>query len=101
MLRRKLALYTLFYIAGITAGFFMSERGRTAEAAGFCAAVAAAVFFTEQNSYAGSVPRDEKGREAAPGGKHLDINKEAVKKQKIILITVFLTGAAMFMLRCM
>ena len=43
MLRRKLALYTLFYIAGITAGFFMSERGRTAEAAGFCAAVAAAV----------------------------------------------------------
>ena len=28
MLRRKLALYTLLYIAGITAGFFMFERDK-------------------------------------------------------------------------
>ena len=101
MLRRKLALYTLFYIAGITAGFFMSERARTAEAAGFCAAVIAAVVFTEQNSYAGSVPKEARGEEALLRGKHLDFNREALKKQKLILIVIFFAGAALFTLRCM
>ena len=52
MLRRKLALYTLLFIAGIAAGFFMFERSRTPEAAGFCAAVIAAVFFS--GPYGGS-----------------------------------------------
>ena len=101
MLRRKLALYTLFYIAGITAGFFMSERGRTAEAAGFFVSVFAAVIFTEQNSYAGSAPKEDRGRETPSGGKHLNINKEAVKRQKTVLIVIFLAGALLFDLRCM
>ena len=57
MLRRKLALYTLLYTAGITAGFFMFERSRVIEAAGFSAAVIAAVFFTDQGSSAGIFPQ--------------------------------------------
>ena len=47
MPRRRLALYTLFFIAGITAGFFMLERSRILEAAGFCAALFAATCFSD------------------------------------------------------
>ena len=98
MLRRKLALYTLLYIAGIAAGFFMFERSRTIEAAGFCAAVIAAVFLTDQGSTAVSFNR-RTGRESISSGKHMNLNKEAVERQKIILVMLFLAGFLIFSFR--
>ncbi|MBR3330889.1 MAG: DNA internalization-related competence protein ComEC/Rec2 [Mogibacterium sp.] len=101
MLRRKLALYILLYTAGITAGFFMFERSRTIEAACFCAAVIAAVFLTDQGSHAGAFPRNDSrsSRNSINPGKHLNVNKEAVDRQKTILAIVFLAGFLMFAFR--
>ena len=104
MLRRKLALYTLLYIAGITAGFFMFERSRTIEAAGFCAAVISAVFFTDQGSSAGVFPKGGKRGKKRRNDKshherHLNFNKEAIEKQKIILAILFLAGLLLFAFR--
>ena len=59
MLRRKLALYTLLYIAGITAGFFIFEKTRVLEAAGFAAAVIAATCFSDLPDTAHSFFRRE------------------------------------------
>ena len=73
MMRRRLTVYTLFYIAGITAGFFAFERSRIIEAAGFCAAVIAAVFFT-------------------------DTGKDA-NTQKAVIAMMFFTGFLMFSFR--
>ena len=73
MLRRRLTVYTLFYIAGIAAGFFMFERSRILEAAGFCAAAAASVYFTEP--------------------------KEAEKTQKVIIAILFFVGFLLFSMR--
>ena len=76
MLRRRLALYTLLYIAGIAAGFFIFERSRSLEAAGFCAAVIAAVLFSDR----------------------ADTN-EAVNTQKAILTIMFMAGFLLFAFR--
>ena len=73
MMRRKLAFYTLLYIAGITAGFFIFERSRAPEAAGFCAAFAAAICLSE------------------PIG----------QKQKAILVLCFLAGFLLFSFRAL
>ena len=73
MMRRRLTVYTLFYIAGITAGFFAFERSRIIEAAGFCAAVIAAVCFT-------------------------DTGKDA-NTQKAVIAMMFFTGFLMFSFR--
>ncbi len=75
MPRRKLALYTLLYIAGITAGFFVYERSRIIEAAGLCAAVLAAVFFTDADE------------------------QPLVRRQKKILAMMFLAGFVIFSFR--
>ena len=101
MLRRKLALYTLLYTAGITAGFFMFERSRVIEAAGFSAAVIAAVFFTDQGSSAGIFPQKKNrlNSNSDHGGKHMNLNREAIEKQKTILAVLFLAGFLLFAFR--
>ena len=103
MLRRKLALYTLLYIAGITAGFFMFERSRTLEAAGFCAAVIAAVFFTDKGSSAGIFPKKKSSFSSNSdyGGKHINLHREVIAKQKTILAVLFLAGFMLFAFRSM
>ena len=99
MLRRKLALYTLLYIAGITAGFFMFERARITEAAGFCAAVIAAVFFTEASAQADSFSHKRRWNEAAPAEKHLNMKTELIDNQKTGLAMMFLAGFLIFAFR--
>lgn len=126
MLRRKLALYTLLYIAGITAGFFIFERSRIIEAAGFCAAVFAALIFTNPAGSTGIFSKNEKKRHSSaisqtrnqnydgnfnhhPNNnlsdnsacleRHLNYNHEELKKQKAILAMLFLTGLLLFTLR--
>jgi len=96
MLRRKLAIYTLLYIAGITAGFFIFERSRTFEAAGFSAAVIAVVFFSDQTDKARVFAKSEVRSE-----KHLDEGSEAIKAQKTVLVIMFLAGFLLFAFRSM
>ncbi len=95
MLRRKLALYTLFYIAGITAGFFIFERFRIAEAAGFCAAVIAAVLFTRPPGHLYLSQRRTEDNSA----RHADNGKEYLKGQKTILLMLFFAGFLLFAFR--
>lgn len=101
MLRRRLALYTLLYTAGIAAGFFMFERSRATEAAGFCIAVIAAVMLTDNNSsgsmFYGRVRTDDQEYSE----KHLNIRKEEIKSQKAILIVMFFAGFLLFSIRAM
>ena len=99
MLRRKLALYTLLYIAGITAGFFMFERSRTLESAGFCAAVISTVFLTDD--YGRSISFSHKRRRDGTGAmeKHLNLYKEEADMQKKILAMMFLAGLLLFAFR--
>lgn len=47
MLRRKLTAYTMMYIAGITAGYFMSEQVRPVLAFGLLASVLLAILFAD------------------------------------------------------
>lgn len=83
MSRRRLALYTLLYIAGITAGYFMFERSRMPDAAGFITAVISAVLLTSQS-------RSERS---------CDITDGSLTRQKTILITIFLGGFLLFAVR--
>ena len=85
MLRRKLALYTLLYIAGITAGFFMLERARALEASGFAAAVIAVAVFADLPDTAQYSFRRETRNQTDHSDKHLNIGKEAIRTQKTIL----------------
>ena len=99
MLRRKLALYTLLYTAGIAAGFFMFERSRIPEAACFCAAVFAAVFFTDPSGRAKAFPGRQNIIEERSAAKHTDVGKEIQNKQKTILVLLFSAGFLLFALR--
>ena len=99
MLRRRLALYTLLYIAGITAGFFMFERSRTLEAAGFSAAVIAAVFFSDQEGTAHSVFNKDRQHVTDHFELHLNYGKEVIKTQKTILAMMFMAGFILFAFR--
>ena len=99
MLRRKLALYTLLYIAGITAGFFMLERARALEASGFTAAVIAMVVFADLPDTAHYSFRRETRNQTDHSDKHLNIGKEAIRTQKTILAIMFLAGFLGFALR--
>ena len=99
MLRRRLTLYTLFYTAGIAAGFFIFERSRVFEAACFCAAVIAAVFFTDPSGRAGTFPGRYSTGNETPAPKHLDIGREIKNRQKTIVVMVFLAGSLLFALR--
>lgn len=92
MLRRKLALYTLFYIAGITAGFFMFERSRVLEASGFTVAVIAVIFFSDLPDTAHSFFNRNSRNGMGHTDKHLDIGKDVSKTQKTILAIMFLAG---------
>ena len=47
MLRRRLCSYTVFFISGIAAGFFMLERSRFISAAAFTAAMLTAALSVE------------------------------------------------------
>ena len=99
MLRRKLALYTLLYIAGITAGFFMFERSRTLESAGFCAAVISAVFLTDGSGRSTSFSHKRRRDGTGVMEKHLNLYKEETERQKKILAMVFLAGLLLFAFR--
>lgn len=99
MLRRRLALYTLLYIAGITAGFFIFERSRTLEASGFCAAVIAAVRFSDLDGAPVIDRGRENGIEPSYTAKHLDLRREAEEKQRTILLLFFMTGFLLFAFR--
>ena len=99
MLRRKLALYTLLYIAGITAGFFMFERSRTLESAGFCAAVISAVFLTDESGRSISFSHKRRCDGTGTMEKHLNLNKEEADRQKKILAMMFLVGMLLFTFR--
>ena len=101
MLRRRLALYTLLYTAGIAAGFFMFERSRTTEAAGFCIAVIAAVMLTDNNSSGSMFYGRERTDDQEYSEKHLNIRKEEIKSQKAILIVMFFAGLLLFSIRAM
>lgn len=101
MLRRKLALYTLIYIAGITAGFFMFEKARIPEAAGFCAAVICAVRFTDRSSAAGAFPGKKRDNNSSYMEKHNNFSKEVIERQKIVLAVFFLAGFLLFTVRYM
>lgn len=50
MIRRKLTAYTIMMIAGITAGYFLSERIRPFSAAGFLFTVSLAIAFFEDTN---------------------------------------------------
>ena len=99
MLRRRLALYTLFYIAGITAGFFLLEKNRIAEAAGFSAAVISAVILTEPGSKSRPFISEKSRHGKSQAGKHLNLGNEVIKGQKRILVMLFMAGALLFSLR--
>lgn len=86
MLRRKLALLTLLYIAGITAGFLISEKDKIIEAACFIGAVFAAVCFTD--------PGNDPGR----GFVCEDTSKDSTGIRPVLLL-IFVSGIAVFMLR--
>ncbi|MBR3200693.1 MAG: DNA internalization-related competence protein ComEC/Rec2 [Mogibacterium sp.] len=101
MLRRKLTSYTLLYIAGITAGFFMFERSRITESAAFCAAVIAAVLFTDPGVSSGVFPKKERLKSETYNARHLDLKREALNKQKTILLIFFLTGFLLIAFRSM
>ena len=117
MLRRKLALYTLLYIAGIAAGFFVFEKTRIIEAAGFCAAVIAAVFFTDpngswhvlsarsrRNSNADNTNHEyiaKHLRETEHSARHFSVKQDVLEKQKTILAMLFLAGFLFFAFRSM
>ena len=99
MIRRKLALYTLLYIAGIAAGFFIFERSRTIEALGFCAAVIAALLFSDlygnSRAYAAKADRNASRYNA----KHMNIKQEVLEKQTAVLLLCFLAGLTLFAFR--
>ncbi|MBQ6440501.1 MAG: DNA internalization-related competence protein ComEC/Rec2 [Mogibacterium sp.] len=97
MIRRRLALYTLLYIAGITAGFFMFERSRELEAACFSAAVIAVVCFSDPYVQVYKIRRylNEEGYTE----RHLNTGKEMIEKQKTILAMMFLAGFILFSFR--
>lgn len=111
MFRRKLALYTLLYIAGIAAGFFMFERSRSLEAAGFCAAVIAGIFFTDPYGTARVFPRISRVSEPVHKAKHLNedsnsarhlsTKQEVLEKQRTVLAMMFLAGLLLFAFRSM
>lgn len=101
MLRRRLALYTLLYTAGIAAGFFMFERTRIQEAAGFCIAVIAAVMLTDNNGSGSIFYGRERIDDQEYSEKHLNKRKEEIKSQKAILIVMFFAGLLLFSIRAM
>lgn len=81
MLRRRLAVYTLLFAAGITAGFFMHDRQRPLEAAGFTASVLACVMLADGG---------EEGN--LPSGRTL-------KSVKPVLAVIFICGLLLFSVR--
>ncbi len=91
----------MLYIAGITAGFFMFERSRTLEAAGFSAAVIAVVFISDRAGETGSYHiRADRGASGYTE-KHLNAENELIKAQKTVLALMFLAGFMLFALRSM
>lgn len=101
MLRRKLALYTLFYIAGIAAGFFILEKSRILEAAGFSAAVIAAAFFSEPCGSGQVFTHRDQHNGSGNIAKHRSIKQEVLGKQRRMLLMMFLTGIMLFSVRYM
>lgn len=83
MLRRKLVLYTLFFIAGITTGFFMFERSRPVEAAGFAASLllCAVLFGVEE-------------------GISFNAGKRSIRNVKLMIALFFAMGFFIFSVRC-
>lgn len=82
MLRRKLAAYTLLFIAGNAAGFFMLERSQPMGAAGFAASVIICVML---------FPSDQ---EQIPEHLH-----DASQTVKMILVMSFICGLLSFSIR--
>ena len=82
MLRRRLAVYTLFFAAGITAGFFMSDRQRPLEAAGFSASLLICVALIDSSS------EEDRCR---------DVQER--KNTKLILACIFISGLFLFSFR--
>ena len=101
MLRRKLALYVLLYIAGIAAGYFIFEKTRIPEGLGFCAAVITAVLLTENNSKSRTFLKRDHEHIKGGAEKHLNYSSERIKEQKRILIFVFVAGLLLFSFRYM
>ncbi len=99
MVRRKLALYTLLYIAGITTGFFMFERSRTLEAAGFSAAVIVAVFFTDLFGNSKAFPLRNVRNDPDHAARHRSIKQEVLERQRAVLALLFLAGFIVFAFR--
>ena len=83
MIRRKLAAYTMLFIAGITAGYFMSDGSRTVEAAGFAASVIICLFLVENDDGAG----------------HNRYNRQIWKRTRIALALFFICGFFLFSMR--
>lgn len=82
MLRRRLAVYTLFFAAGITAGFFMTDGHRPPEAAGFSASVLICVMLID--------------------GSSIDSSRQDIidrKSAKLILAVIFICGLFLFSFR--
>ena len=86
MLRRRLVLYTLLYIAGITAGFFVFEKSRIPESMGFIAATAAFVCLAR--------PQETGGYESSEPGLLRPDSREVM-----VLIIFFLSGFILFSIR--
>lgn len=96
MLRRKLALYTLLYVAGITAGFFMFERTRALEASGFIVSVIAVIYFSDLPDTAHSVFKRDSRNGMEHIDKHLNVGKDVMRTQKTILAIMFMAGLFIF-----
>lgn len=82
MLRRRLAVYTVFFSAGITAGFFMTDRQRPLEAAGFMASILMCVMLI-----------DDLGEEDRCRG------DDSLKSTKLVVAGIFICGLFLFSLR--
>ena len=83
MTRRKLALFTLLFASGIACGYFLTDRSKTASAAGF----ALSVFLCMALFDAGS------GRSA------LQKRSNGNSRMKLFMTTVFVLGILVFSLR--
>lgn len=83
MIRRKLAAYTILFIAGTAAGYFMSDRSRPVEAAGFAASVMISIMLTGND--------DENSA---------DIYRDRIwKDTRIIFAMLFICGFFLFSIR--
>ena len=83
MIRRKLSAYTVLFIAGTAAGYFMSDRSRPVEAAGFAASVMISIMLAGND--------DENST---------DIYRDQIwKDTRIIFAMLFICGFFLFSIR--